>query len=58
MVPRVAGRPDGPCGPRAPVQSLWGAGLGVPLRPPGLPWELGRFDDRARRTLALAVRVV
>ena len=52
MVPRVAGRPDGPCDPRAPVQSLWGAGLGVPSRSPGLP--LGSFR-RSARTLALAV---
>ena len=37
MVPNVAGRPDGPCDPRAPVQSLWGPGLGVPSRSPGLP---------------------
>ena len=37
-MPRVAGRPDGPCDPRASVQSLWGAGLGGPLRSPGLPW--------------------
>ena len=33
-----AGRPDGPCDPRAPIQSLWGPGLGVPSRSQGLPW--------------------
>ena len=51
-------RPDGPCDPRAPVQSLWVAGLGVPLRSPGLPCALGRFDDPPERWPLLAVRVV
>ena len=46
-VPRVADRPDGPCDPRAPVQSPWGAGLGVPPEVPRSP--LGRFDDPPER---------
>ena len=37
------------CDPHAQVQSLWGAGLGVPSRSQGLPWELGRFDDPPER---------
>jgi hypothetical protein len=55
MVPRIAGRPespDGPCDPRAPIQTPkpLGAGTGCPLyalevpRPP-----LGRFDDPPER---------
>ena len=47
MVPRVAGRPDGPCDPLAPVQSLWGAGLGVPLRSQGLPWVVSTIRPNA-----------
>ena len=47
MVPRVAGRPDGPCDPRAPVQSPWGAGLGVPSRSPGLPWVVSTIRPNA-----------
>ena len=51
MVPRVAGRPDGPYmyDPRAPVQSLWGPvlGSGCPLEVPRPP--LGRFDDPPER---------
>ena len=47
MVPRVAGRPDGPYDPRAPVQSLWGGGTGCPLEVPRPP--LGRFDDPLER---------
>jgi hypothetical protein len=46
-MPRVAGRIDGPCDPRAPVQSLWGAGLGVPSRPPGLPWVVSTIRSNA-----------
>ena len=59
MVPRVAGRPDGPCGPRAPIQSLWGAGpgTGCPLEARGPKASLGSFR-RSARTMALAVRVV
>ena len=72
MVPRVAGRPDGPCDPRAPVQTPkplgagtgdWDLGGGCPLplerlRSPGLR-SLGSFrEGRFARTLALAVRVV
>jgi hypothetical protein len=52
MVPRVAGRPDAPCGPRAPVQSLWGAGLGVPLRSPGLPWVVSTIRPIPERLAA------
>ena len=47
MVPRVAGRTDGPCGPRAPVQSLWGAGLGFPSRSQGLPWVVSTIGPNA-----------
>ena len=59
----VAGRPDGPCDPRAPVQSPWGPGLrlglalGVPSTARGPQASLGSFR-RSARTLALAVRVV
>jgi hypothetical protein len=40
---------DGPCDPRprAPVQSLWGAGLGVSSRSPGLPWVVSTIRPNA-----------
>jgi hypothetical protein len=43
-----AGRPDGPCDPRAPVKRLCGGpdGAGCPLEvSTGLPWVWGSFDD-------------
>ena len=46
-MPRVASRSDGPCDPRAPVQSLWGPGLGFPLRSPGLPWVVSTIRPNA-----------
>ena len=46
-MPRVAGCTDGPCGPRAPVQRLWGPGLGVPSRSPGHPWVVSTIRPNA-----------
>jgi hypothetical protein len=39
--------PNGPCDPRAPVKRLWGAGLGVPFRSPGLPWVVSTIRPTA-----------
>ena len=46
-MPRVAGRPDGPCDLRAPVQSPCGAGLGVPSRSQGFPWVVSTIRPNA-----------
>jgi hypothetical protein len=47
MVPRGAGRPDGPCDPRAPVQSLWGGGTGCPLEVPRPPLVVSTIRPNA-----------
>ena len=47
VLPDVAGRPDGPNDPRAPVQSLWGAELGVPSRSVGRPWVVSTIRPNA-----------
>jgi hypothetical protein len=47
MVPRAAGRPDGPRDPRAPVQSPWGVGLRVPSRSQGPPWVVSTIHPNA-----------
>jgi hypothetical protein len=39
--------PDGPCDPRAPVQSRWGPELGVPSRSQGLPWVVSTIHPNA-----------
>ena len=45
----LRGRTDGPCGPRAPVQSVQGRGMGFTLRSPGLTWAVSTIFARAGR---------
>ena len=43
------GRTDDPCGPRAPVQRVWGRGMGFPSRSSGLTWAVSTIRARAGR---------
>ena len=45
----VWARTDGPCDPRAPVQSVQGRGMGVPSWASGLTWAVSTICARAGR---------